>query len=75
MARMETALRIISIALLSAILIVLVSIRDNLPPTFGDFKAADSKAQRALILRRPMVRADVANWPSQLDPMPVRIEP
>jgi len=63
---MDRILRIIACLLLAAILVIQILILQRMPPTINDLISAKGDARRQMILKQPMIRAEISE--------PLRVE-
>jgi len=57
---MDRILKVIACSLLLGILVVQILILQRMPPTLNEVRKAKGKARRELMLRQPIIRAEIS---------------
>ena len=72
---MDRILRVIACLLLFGILVVQILILERMPPTLNDVRKAKGKALKELMLKQPIIRAEISEpLRVEVDNTPLEVE-
>jgi len=72
---MDRILKVIACFLLAAILIIQILILQRMPPTLNDIRKAKGDARRELMLKQPIIRAEISEpLRVEVDNTPLEVE-